>query len=703
MALTLLLSPTRAGVGLVSIAMGLVRALEAQGIKVGFFNPLSNSHHHNRETQLINPKASSDLSLSLADVDKLMSSGQRSTLLEKIAAMQAFTAKDNDVVIVKGIPEIQQIPYANQLNAEIAQAIDAKVIFVAMPDQSLAHLTEQLEISAQIFGGIQNHRILGAIINKINAPLDEEGHTRIDLAEHLSPDNIIEKNDIKKLHLFQHNNFQLFGSILWKSQLYAPRMQDIAQFLNAKILQEGHIKRRRVEHIKLCARTVNNMLHVLQPGTLIMTAGDRADIILVTAMAVLKGIKIAGLVLTGNYDINEAVMQFCAPAFEAGLTVLSVPTDSFQTATKLKNLDMSIPIDDIERIEWVRDNIANQIHIESLLPLIKSPRLTRLSPPAFRYQLIEKAQAAYKTIVLPEGNDSRTIKAAIQCAEQQIAQCILLGDPKEITEIAAHNGVQLHPSIKIIEPHTIRQNYITELVELRKNKGITEVVAEEYLQDNIMLGTMMLHRSEVDGLVSGAVHTTANTIRPALQIIKTAPDARIVSSVFFMCLPEQVLVFGDCAVNPNPNAEQLADIAIQSAKSAEMFGIDVRIAMLSYSTGASGSGSDVEKVKIATQIIRDRYPLYPVDGPLQYDAAIIEAVAQQKAPESPVAGRATVLIFPDLNTGNTTYKAVQRSADIICIGPMLQGLRKPVNDISRGALVKDIVFTIAITGIQATQ
>ena len=480
-------------------------------------------------------------------------------------------------------------------------------------------------------------------------------------------------------------------------------MQDIAQFLNAKILEEGHIKRRRVEHIKLCARTVNNMLHVLQPGTLIMTAGDRADIILVTAMAVLKGIKIAGLVLTGNYDINEAVMQFCAPAFEAGLTVLSVPTDSFQTATKLKNLDMSIPIDDIERIEWVRDNIANQIHIESLLPLIKSPRLTRLSPPAFRYQLIEKAQAAYKTIVLPEGNDSRTIKAAIQCAEQQIAQCILLGDPKEITEIAAHNGVQLHPSIKIIEPHTIRQNYITELVELRKNKGITEVVAEEYLQDNVMLGTMMLHRGEVDGLVSGAVHTTANTIRPALQIIKTAPDARIVSSVFFMCLPEQVLVFGDCAVNPNPNAEQLADIAIQSAKSAEMFGIDVRIAMLSYSTGASGSGSDVEKVKIATQIIRDRYPLYPVDGPLQYDAAIIEAVAQQKAPESPVAGRATVLIFPDLNTGNTTYKAVQRSADIICIGPMLQGLRKPVNDLSRGALVKDIVFTIAITGIQATQ
>lgn len=701
MALTILLSPTRPGVGLVSISMGFVRALEAQNVKVGFFNPLSTNQNHGREIELINPEANSDLSISLAEVDKYMSRGQLSTLLEKIAALHAAAAKQNDVVIVKGIPDIPQIPYADRLNAEIANALDARIILVAMPEHDLQQLHDQLELSAQTYGGLNNPRIIGCIVNKVNAPLDEEGHTRIDLAAAQTAEQQIDPNDICKLPVFQNSAFHLFGCIPWQNQLYAPRMCDIAKFLQADVLQEGHINRRRVEHIKLCARTVNNMLYVLQPGTLIMTAGDRADIILVTAMAVLKGIKIAGLVLTGNYDINQQVMEFCAPAFEAGLTVLSVPTDSFQTATLLKNLDMSIPIDDKERIELVRDSIASQLNIDAILAHIKAPSQRRLSPPAFRYQLIEKAQAANKRIILPEGNDARTIRAAIQCAEQGIAKCILLGDKEEVAEIAKHNGVSLHPDLEIIDPNSIRQNYIAELVELRKSKGITEVVAEEYLQDNVMLGTMMLHRGEVDGLVSGAVHTTANTIRPALQIIKTAPDASLVSSVFFMCLPEQVLVFGDCAVNPNPNAEQLADIAIQSARSAETFGIDVRIAMLSYSTGTSGSGSDVEKVKAATKIIKEQHPEYPVDGPLQYDAAIIEAVAKQKAPESPVAGRATVLIFPDLNTGNTTYKAVQRSADIICIGPMLQGLRKPVNDLSRGALVKDIVFTIAITAIQA--
>jgi phosphate acetyltransferase len=241
------------------------------------------------------------------------------------------------------------------------------------------------------------------------------------------------------------------------------------------------------------------------------------------------------------------------------------------------------------------------------------------------------------------------------------------------------------------------------MVELRQHKGLTAGLAEEQLHDPVVLGTMMLHLGEVDGLVSGAVHTTANTIRPALQLIKTAPGTRLVSSIFFMCLPEQVLVYGDCAINIDPSAEELADIAIQSAESAQAFGIAPRVAMLSYSTGTSGSGSDVDKVKEATCLARERRPDLLIDGPLQYDAATIKEVAESKAPDSRVAGRATVFIFPDLNTGNTTYKAVQRSAEVISIGPMLQGLRKPVNDLSRGALVEDIVFTIALTAIQAEQ
>ena len=249
----------------------------------------------------------------------------------------------------------------------------------------------------------------------------------------------------------------------------------------------------------------------------------------------------------------------------------------------------------------------------------------------------------------------------------------------------------------------VRESYVGRPVELRKNKGMTEAVAREQLEDNVVLGTLMLEQDEVDGLVSGAVHTTANTIRPPLQLIKTAPGSSLVSSVFFMLLPEQVYVYGDCAINPDPTAEQLAEIAIQSAESAIAFGIEPRVAMLSYSTGTSGAGSDVEKVREATRLAQEKRPDLMIDGPLQYDAAVMADVAKSKAPNSPVAGRATVFIFPDLNTGNTTYKAVQRSADLISIGPMLQGMRKPVNDLSRGALVDDIVYTIALTAIQSAQ
>ncbi|MFT7684659.1 MAG: phosphate acetyltransferase, partial [Moritella dasanensis] len=280
---------------------------------------------------------------------------------------------------------------------------------------------------------------------------------------------------------------------------------------------------------------------------------------------------------------------------------------------------------------------------------------------------------------------------------------VLLGNPAEIKRVAESQGIILSDGVEIIDPVTCLEKYVAPMVELRKAKGLTEVVAREQLQDSVVLATMMLEQAEVDGLVSGAVHTTANTIRPALQLIKTAPGSNLVSSIFFMLLPDQVLVYGDCAINPDPDASQLADIAIQSADSAKAFGIDPRVAMISYSTGSSGQGSDVEKVREATKLAQERRPDLIIDGPLQYDAAIMENVAKSKAPNSPVAGKATVFVFPDLNTGNTTYKAVQRSANLISIGPMLQGMRKPVNDLSRGALVDDIVYTIALTAIQAKQ
>ena len=327
-------------------------------------------------------------------------------------------------------------------------------------------------------------------------------------------------------------------------------------------------------------------------------------------------------------------------------------------------------------------------------------RVKKLSPYAFRNQVVQKAQAAKKRIVLPEGDEPRTIEAAAICQSRGIAQCVLLGERTKIEVVAAERGVVLPSDIEIIEPTSIAEHYVAPMVERRKGK-IDEAGAKQALQDTVVLGTMMLHMGDVDGLVSGAVHTTADTIRPAFQLIKTAPQYSLVSSVFFMLLPEQVMVYGDCAVNPNPTAEQLAEIAIQSAKSAKAFGIDPKVAMISYSTIDSGSGVDVDTVKQAVQIIREKSPELKVDGPLQFDAATVKNVGKQKAPNSAVAGEANVLIFPDLNTGNTTYKAVQRTADVISVGPMLQGLNKPVNDLSRGALVDDIVYTIALTAIQA--
>ncbi|MGN2258523.1 phosphate acetyltransferase, partial [Pseudomonas aeruginosa] len=287
------------------------------------------------------------------------------------------------------------------------------------------------------------------------------------------------------------------------------------------------------------------------------------------------------------------------------------------------------------------------------------------------------------------------------CQARGIARCVLLAKPDEVQAVAQAQGIVLPEGLEIIDPDLVRQRYVEPMVELRKGKGLNAPMAEQQLEDSVVLATMMLALDEVDGLVSGAIHTTASTIRPALQLIKTAPGYNLVSSVFFMLLPDQVLVYGDCAVNPDPSASDLAEIAVQSAASAQAFGIPARVAMISYSTGDSGSGVDVDKVREATRLAREQRPDLLIDGPLQYDAAAIASVGRQKAPNSPVAGQATVFIFPDLNTGNTTYKAVQRSADCVSVGPMLQGLRKPVNDLSRGALVEDIVYTIALTAIQA--
>jgi phosphate acetyltransferase len=426
-------------------------------------------------------------------------------------------------------------------------------------------------------------------------------------------------------------------------------------------------------------------------------------VILSACLAALNGTRLAGLLLTVGLQPDPRVWALCGRAAATGLPVLLTEEYSYETAALVHTADAEIGVDDAERAAAAMTVVADGLDGEALAAALAPRQVRRLSPPAFRRRLVTLAQSAQCRIVLPEGTEPRTLKAVAACHERRIAQCVLLAAPDDVAAVAAEAGVVVPSDVEIIDPAELPARYVEALVEARRHKGMTPNMAADQLTDPITLGTVMLHLDEVDGLVAGAVHTTAATVRPALQVIGPAPGARLVSSVFFMCLPDEVVLYADCAVNPDPDAEQLADIAVQSAASARAFGIEPRVAMISFSTGTSGAGSDVEKVAEATRLVRLHEPGLAVDGPLQYDAATISSVAQHKAPGSQVAGRANVFVFPDLNTGNTTYKAVQRSADVVSIGPMLQGLGKPVNDLSRGALVEDIVYTIALTAIQAAQ
>src|SRR5579863_2395846 len=449
------------------------------------------------------------------------------------------------------------------------------------------------------------------------------------------------------------------------------------------------------------ARGIPGGLHVLDTGRLLVVPGDRHEVIMAAYLAELSGTHLAALLLSSGTVPDPRVSQLTRATAATGLPVLLVKHDSYHTATLVRDLGPSLPVDDIERIEGVTETIADALDPSWLRSLTSTARPRRFSPAAFRYQLVERARAAGALVVLPEGTEPRTLRAAVACAERGIARCVLLGAADEVAVQARQLGLQLPGGVTVVDPRTVAERYVAPLAGLRRHKGWTEEVAREHLADPVTVGTMMLRLGEVDGLVSGAVHTTAATVRPALQIIGTKPGVRLVSSIFFMCLPDQVVIYGDCAINPQPSAEDLADIALQSAVSARTFGIAPRVAMISFSTGTSGAGTDVDKVAEATRIVHQREPGLAVDGPLQYDAAAIASVGQAKRPGSPVAGQATVFVFPDLDAGNTTYKAVQRSAQVISIGPMLQGLARPVNDLSRGALVDDIIYTIALTAVQA--
>ncbi len=675
---TYFVAATEPNVGLTSVSLGLLRALQRRGLKVAFVKPVTKGTPDTEPSVLFARSIchvdNTPAPLSMSLVTQCVTSGKTDEMLEDIVSLAMSCTEGADVLVVEGIHADPSRAFIPRLSSDIARSLQADVVLVASGADAVGIAQTNYMISQVRHAG---REVVGVVFNRAQAGFDAAAAAS------------------------QLDGVPIWGVIEENPVLSAPRTVDVARHLGAEVMIEGEIASRRVLETVLAARSVSEVIARLKPGALVVTAGDRDDIILAAALAASNGIELAGLVLTHNSFISPRIERFGSRAFHSGLPVLRTDGDSYETAARISRLPLAVPQDDLSRMDTVIDSVAEHLDATAICAGLELAVSTRMSPPAFRYQLIQKARAANKRIVLPEGDEPRTIRAAVICTQKGIARCVLLGKRKVIESVADSLGIELPPGLEILEPQQIAEQYVAPMVALRKNKGLTPGQAMVALEDTVVLGTMMLAIDEVDGLVSGAVHTTASTVRPALQLIKTAPGSSIVSSCFFMLMPEQVLVYADCAVNPDPTAKELAEIAKQSADSALAFGIDPKVAMISYSTGASGSGDDVEKVRAATELARTQWPELVIDGPMQYDAATVSDVAAQKAPGSAVAGQATVFVFPDLNTGNTTYKAVQRSANVVSVGPMLQGLRKPVNDLSRGALVDDIVFTIALTAIQA--
>jgi phosphate acetyltransferase len=675
--------------GLTSMSLGLVQALRRDRVAVGFIKPImqpadrgSADLDANFARLLLDLDVPDPMPFAVAEAR--VRAGGLDALLEDLVAAVETAGTGCDAVVVEGLIPDAGLQIAARLNVAMVRAFAATLIPV-------------------LSGKGHDPTAIAAIVDLAMRQFAEDGEAPPlagILINHLHPGV---HPTLPATLPVSSGDVPVLGDVPFEQRLSALRLRDVQETLGTGIERAGAIAHTRVHDFLIAGSGVEGVIDRLRPGALVVVAGERSDIVLASAFVYLQGMPLAGLLLTCGSKLTPQVATLLGGPGLIELPILTTDQDTYATAALLGNLSHDVRADDTERMDQVLTHAAEHIDTTALLALIGRVGHLRMPPPAFRHRMVQTARAANKRIVLPEGDEPRTLQAAAICHLKGIARCVLLGEPDRVRHIAEAQGVVLPDQVEIIDPAAVRGRYVEPMTVLRRAKGLTALQAEQQLEDNVVLGTMMLALDEVDGLVSGAVHTTASTIRPALQLIRAAPGVTTVSSVFFMLMPNEVLVYGDCAVNPDPTAEELADIAVQSADSARAFGVEPRVAMISYSTGTSGSGVDVDKVVRALAIAHAKRPDLLIDGPLQYDAASVESVGRQKAPNSPVAGRATVFVFPDLNTGNTTYKAVQRSAHVVSIGPMLQGLRKPVNDLSRGALVDDIVYTIALTAIQASQ
>ncbi|MFJ2020989.1 MULTISPECIES: phosphate acetyltransferase [Streptomyces] len=668
------------------VELGVMELLTRQVDRVGVFRPLVHDGPDRlfellRARYRLSQDPATVNGLHYEEASALQAERGTDELVSALVDRFHTVARDYEVVLVLGSDFADtQVPDELSLNARLANEFGASVIpVVGGRRQSAESVRAEARNAFRAYDGL-GCDVLAMVVNRV-AGEDRDGiaerlGSRLPVPCYVLPDD---------------------------SALSAPTVAQIAQVLGARVVlgDDSGLARDALDFV-FGGAMLPNLLKALTPGCVVVTPGDRADLVVGSLAAHSAGNPpIAGVLLTLN-EVPGVEILTLADRLAPGTPVLAVTGNSFTTASRLFTLEGKLNASTPRKAERALGLFERYVDTAELLKRVSAPSSDRLTPMMFEHQLLEQARTDRRRVVLPEGTEERVLHAAEVLLRRDVCDLTLLGPVDQIRKKAADLGIDLGGS-ELIDPagSELREAFAEKYAKLRAHRGVTVEVAYDVVADVNYFGTLMVEEGLADGMVSGSVHSTAATIRPAFEIIKTRPDAKIVSSVFFMCLADKVLVYGDCAVNPAPDAEQLADIALQSAATARQFGVEPRVAMLSYSTGTSGSGADVDKVREATELLRLRAPELKIEGPIQYDAAVEPTVAATKLPGSEVAGQASVLIFPDLNTGNNTYKAVQRSAGAIAVGPVLQGLRKPVNDLSRGALVQDIVNTVAITAIQA--
>lgn len=675
------------GSGEALISLGLADTLHRRADRIGFFRPISEGNDPSADPvvamirgQFDLPETRARAGMGAAEARSLLASGKRDEIDAACVEIYGQIADECDIVIVEGTALTgQDAAVEFDLNARLANNLGALVLaVVSAAGLTTEEVADAVDVARRELSAA-NCTLLAMMVNRADAGESGKIAAAVRPGASRRPVYILEEIP----------------------EVSRPTMAEVAEQLQLRQVAGNRNLEREVAVTKVAAMNVGNFLDGLTEATLVIVPGDRADVLVATLASALSAEfpVPAGVILTGGLDPDPHIASLLD---EAPFPILAHPEDTYSTARLVSEVRGEITGNRPRRTAAALGAWTNVVDEAELVERLTLPRAERMTPLRFLHGLVERARSTRMHIVLPEGLDGRILQAAEILYRRDVCALTILGPERQVRELAATEGVDLQ-GINLVDPETseLREEFAAEYSRLREHKGVDMGAARERMLEGSYFGTMMVHLGHVDGMVSGAAHTTANTIRPALEFVKTRESVEIVSSVFLMLLQDRVLVYGDCAVNPEPNEEQLADIASASADTAAEFGVDPRVAMLSYSTGSSGSGGSVDEVRRATDLLRERRPELPVEGPIQYDAAVNASVAESKLPESNVAGQATVFIFPDLNTGNNTYKAVQQSAGAVAVGPVLQGLRKPVNDLSRGCTVDDIVNTVAITAIQA--